>query len=122
MDERWHKQTDRLDESTATRALLIAAGIVAGDLAAITAAIVRRGWAWRISGGDPTDPGRCSAAIVVPWHNARPWAEGQGDEPAAALGEALARVIANPPPEDIEVAKRGRRTWLVDDRPGVLGK
>jgi hypothetical protein len=122
MDERWQKQTDQLDESAATQALLTATGIATGDLAAITASIVRRGWAWRLTGGDPANPDRCSAAIIGPWHDATPWAEGQGDGPAAALGQALARAIANPPPDDVEIAKRGSRIWRVDDRPRALGK
>jgi hypothetical protein len=122
MNERWQKQTDQLDESAATQALLTATGIATGDLPAIIASTVRRGWIWRLSGGDPADPDRCSAAIIVPWHDGTPWTEGEGDAPAAALGQALARAIANPPPDHLEVAKRGPRIWRVDNLPREMGK
>lgn len=116
MSERWQRQTDELDESRVTEALLASTGIAAGDLPAIIAAIARRGWSWRITGGAGTDPRLCSAAIIVPWRDSTPWTEGTGDTPAVALGEALARAIANPPPANGEIARNGLRDWGIDDR------
>jgi hypothetical protein len=116
VSERWQRQTDELDEAAATRAILIAAGIPSGDLSAITAEIARRGWIWRLSGGGTVDPHLCSAAIVIPWRDSTPWTEGQGTGPAAALGEAFARAVTNPPPENGEIVHGTPRDWRLDER------
>ncbi len=116
MSERWQKQTDELDEATAAEALLVATGIATGDLAAITASIARLGWVWRLSGGGTASSRSCSAAIVIPWRDSTPWTEGHGDGPAAALGQAFARAIVNPPPENGEIARTDPRDWGMDER------
>lgn len=116
MSDRWHRQTDELDETSATRAILIAAGIPSSDLTAITSEIARRGWVWRLSGGGTSNPHLCSAAIVIPWRDSTPWTEGLGDGPVAALGEAFARAIANPPPANGEIARTTTREWGHEDR------
>jgi len=121
MTERWQKQTDRLDESAATRALLAATGIAASDLAAMTAAIARRGWRWHITGGDTTNPHLCVAAIFNSRSGDVPWTEGQGDGPAAALGEAFARALSSPPPENGEVAIPHRNDWRSGEAPRLAG-
>jgi hypothetical protein len=121
MSDRWQKKTDRLDESAATRALLAATGIAAGDLTAMTAAIARRGWRWRITGDGTTNPHLCAAAIFSSRSGDVPWTEEQGDGPAAALGEAFARALSSPPPEDGEVAITHRDDWRFGDAPRVDG-
>ena len=88
---------DERPKPAAVRAFLIERGIDPDDPFALMAAVVARGWVFRL-GGVQGRRAHCFAEVAVPGLDIGAWATCHAESPAQALAGALVLALASPPP------------------------